>query len=248
MFAKDSGICVGGEMAERNNPTPNQNQLFGIFLELLAEPDFQALVAAVKPQHLEFLLSYLDSQSPGWRKRNKAAELAGYAGKPGSAQLSGQGSRVLKNPNVQQCMAAVFERAGCTLERDAKVISEAMTATRTRYLRGANNTIISTPAEPDHQTRLRAVVVKDRLLRIQTTTVTHQRLPAADSDAAASGEHDLCASCGEAMSKVAALNPADRALLRDITKFDQELRSADTPQQNAGEEHGELDAPGKNSC
>jgi hypothetical protein len=224
-------------MADQNNPTPNQNQLFDIFLELLAEPDFQALVAAVKPQHLEFLLSYLDSQSPGWRKRNKAAELAGYAaGKPGSAQLSVQGSRVLKNPNVQQCMAAVFERAGCTLERDAKVISEGMTATRTRYLKGENNTIISTPLEADHQTRLRAVELRHRLLRTQPASVTHQRLPAVDSGTTTSTEHELCPNCGEAMSKVAAFNPADRGLLRAIVKCDQELADSEAPlQQDAGE-------------
>lgn len=227
-------------MAERNNPTPNQNQLFDIFLEILAEPDFQALVAALKPQHLEFLLSYLDSQSPGWRKRNKAAELAGYAaGKPGSTQLSVQGSRVLKNPNVQQCMAAVFERAGCTLERDAKVISEAMTATRTRYLRGANNTIISTPAEPDHPTRLRAVVIKHCLLRTPSATATHQRLePAVSADMAQAVEHEVCANCRQALSKVADLDAPDRGLLRAIINSDQELANSETPQQQDAGESG----------
>lgn len=234
-------------MAERNNPTPNQNQLFDIFVELFAEPKVRELVAELKPQYLEFLLNILNRQSAGFANRTKSAELAGYAGEPGSVQLAVQGHRVLKNPKVQKVMAVVFERAGCTLELDARVIFEAMTATRTRYLRGADNTIISTPPEPDHATRLRAVELRHRLIRTPSTA-THQRLaPTVSAEMAQAGE-PVCAFCGEAMSKVAALNPADRALLRNITKLDQELRSAETPQQNAGEEHGELDAPGKNSC
>jgi hypothetical protein len=225
-------------MAERNNPSVDQDQLSAKLLKLLSE---------LNPQQFAFFESYFSRQSPAFGNATKASELARYAGEPGSVQLSVTGHRLLNNPKIRRCMEAAFEQAGCTLELDAKVIFEAMTATRTRYLCGPDNTIISTPPEPDHPARLRGLDMKYRLLRT-TATVTHQRLPAADSDTAPSGEHDLCASCGEAMSKVAALNPADRALLLDITKFDEELRSADTPQENAGEEHGELDAPGKNSC
>src|SRR5438105_5001352 len=122
-------------MAEQNNPPSNENEL----------SELPKLIARLNSRQRAFLLHYLNPQSPGFGNATKSAELTGYAGEPGSVQLSVQGHRVLNHPKTQRCMAAVFELAGCTLELDAKVMFEAMTATRTRYLKGENNTIISTP-------------------------------------------------------------------------------------------------------
>lgn len=214
-------------MAEQNKPPAEEEQFSAKLLQLLSE---------LNPQQFAFFRSYFSRQSTAFGNATKASELAGYAGEPGSVQLAVTGHRLLSNRKIRRCMEAVFEQAGCTLELDAKVIFEAMTATRTRYLKGENNAIISTPPEPDHQTRLHAVELRHRLLRTQPATVTHQRLPAVDSEATTSAEHELCPNCGEAMSKVAAINPADRGLLRAITKCDQELANSETPlQQDAGE-------------
>lgn len=225
-------------MAEQKNPSPNQNELPQPLLDLIAK---------LNPRQRAFLKHFINAQDPGFGNATKSAELSDYAGEPGSVQLSVQGHRLLNNPKIQRCMALVFEQAGCTLELDAKVIFEAMTATRTRYLRGPDNTIISTPPEPDHPTRLRGVEVKHRLLRTHSATVTYQRLPAAESVAATSAEHALCHNCGEALSKVAAISPADRSLLRSISNSDQELANSEIPQRHAGEENGDSKAAGKNS-
>ena len=215
------------KMAEKGNPSADQREISKKLLKLLSE---------LNPQRLAFFLSYFSRQSAGFGNATKATELAGYAGEPGSVQHSVQGHRLLNNPKIRRCMEAVFEQAGCTLELDAKVIFEGMTATRTRYLRGENNSIISTPPEPDHPTRLRSVELKHRLLRTQPANVTHQRLPAVDSEATTSSDHELCPSCREAMNRVAAFDPADRGLLRAITKCDQELANSETPlQRDAGE-------------
>ena len=216
-------------MAEQNNPTPHPNESFQKILTFIAE---------LNPRQHAFLQHYFNPQSPGFGNATKATEVAGYAGEPGSVQLAVQGHRLLNNPKIRRCMEAVFEEAGCTLELDAKVIYEGMTATRTRYLKGENNSVISTPPEPDHQTRLHAVELRHRLLRTQPATVTHQPLPAVDSEATTSSERQLCPNCGEAMSKVAAFDPADRGLLRAITNCDQELANSETPQQDGGEDHG----------
>jgi hypothetical protein len=225
-------------MAEQKNPSPNQNELPQPLLDLIAK---------LNSRQREFLKHFINAQDPGFGNATKSAELSDYAGEPGSVQLSVQGHRLLNNPKIQRCMALVFEQAGCTLELDAKVIFEAMTATRTRYLRGPDNTIISTPPEPDHPTRLRGVEVKHRLLRTHSATVTYQRLPAAESVAATSAEHGLCSRCGEATDKVAAVEPADRGLLRAITNCDQQLANSDAPQQRPGDEDGNSPA-GENSC
>ena len=221
-------------MAEPRNPSPNEDELSQQFLDL---------IAGLKPRQRAFLQHYLNPQSPGYGNATKSAELTGYAGEPGSVQLSVAGHRVAKNPKVQKVMAVVFERAGCTLELDAKVIFEAMTATRTRYLKGENNTIIATPPEPDHPTRVHAVEVKHRLLRSQPGTVTHQRLPAADSNREQAAEPEFCPGCREAQEQAAELGAADRAALRDVTKADDALRNAETPHKEAGDEREAADAP-----
>ncbi len=56
----------------------------------------------------------------------------------------------------------------------------------------------------------------------------------------------LCANCGQALGKVEKLDAADRDLLREIDKDDQELAKGETLQQETGEEHGVSDAPGNN--
>ena len=128
-------------------------------------------------------------------------------------------------------MEEIFEAAGCTLERDAKCVFEAMAATRTRYFIGPDGTIVSAPPEPDHQTRLRAVEIKHRLLRMPPAT-THQRLPAADFGGTKQAvENAVCPNCDEAMNKVTQLDAADRGLLRDIADSDEKLATCDVQDQ-----------------
>ena len=225
-------------MAEQSNLPADQDPLSAKLLQFLSE---------LNPQQFAFFQNYFSRQSAGFGNATKATELAGYAGEPGSVQLSVQGHRLLNNPKIRRCMETVFEQAGCTLELDAKVIFEAMTATRTHYLRGENNTIVSTPPQPDHQTRLRAVELRHRLLRTYSATGSRERLPTAESTTTTSAEHGLCPRCGEATDKVAAVDPADRGLLRAITNCDQELANSEIPQRHAGEENGYSQAAGKNS-
>src|SRR5450759_5783629 len=108
-------------MPEQSNPPADQDQLSAKLLKLLSE---------LNPQQFSFFRSFISWQNPGFGNATKATELAGYAGEPGSVQLSVQGHRLLNNPKIRRCMEAVFEEAGCTLELDAKVIFEGMTATR----------------------------------------------------------------------------------------------------------------------
>lgn len=216
-------------MPEQSNPPADQDQLSAKLLKLLSE---------LNPQQFAFFRSFISRQNAGFGNATKATALAGYAGEPGSVQLSVQGHRLLNNPKIRRCMEAVFEEAGCTLELDAKVIFEGMTATRTRYLRGESNTIISTPPEPDHQTRLRAVELRHRLLRTPPTA-THQRLaPTVSAEMAQAVEHEVCQNCREALAKVAELNAPDRGLLRAIINSDQELANSETPQQQDAGESG----------
>jgi len=215
-------------MAEQKIPSSNQEEVLQQLLDSIAE---------LKPRQRTFLQHYLNPHSPGYGNATKSAELTAYAGEPGSVQLSVQGHRLLHHPKTQRCMAAVFEQAGCTLELDAKVMFEALTATQTQYLRGPHNTIVSTPPQPDHPTRLRAVEIRHRLLRTQPATATHQHLPAVEVEATESADNELCRNCGEAMSRVATFDPADRGILRAITECDQELANSETrPQEDAQED------------
>ena len=127
-------------------------------------PELLAELTTLSPKRALFWRYLLDPTSAAFANKTKAAELAGYAGEPGSNQLAVQGHRIASDPKMQLRLAAAFEAAGLTPERDAEVLRDAYGATRSRCYLGPDGQLIFSPAEPDHPTRLRAVDMKHQIL------------------------------------------------------------------------------------
>jgi hypothetical protein len=90
-----------------------------------------------------------------------AAKIAGYRGD--GNQLAVQAAANLRNPRVRQSIEEVLEANGCTLDRAALAVAEAMQATKRRSFLAKNGKIVYAAAEPDHKIRLSAADVTFRL-------------------------------------------------------------------------------------
>jgi phage terminase small subunit len=195
----------------------------------------------LSPKQADFLRFYVDPQGPAFRNATKAAEWAGYKGAPGSVQLSVQGHRTLKNPAVQKCLAEVLAEAGCTLERDAQVLSEAMGAMQTKYLLGKNDQLIPTPAQPNHAARLRAVELKHRLLGASRRKVDESIAAPASTGTTQqlAGGEALSPEHAEAIQEVAALSAPERVSLCEVLDADEKLANFEAPEQDRSDEQDE---------
>ncbi len=190
----------------------------------------QQLLAKLSPKQRQFVSHYLNCQDAAFGNATKAAAAAGYAaGKRGSNQLAVQGHRNLANPDVQHCLEVFLELAGCTLERDARVLSDAMNATRHRFVVAAGQ-LVGTPEEPDHAIRLRAVELKHRLLRTgQRQRAVNSTAPTCATSSDYSNESiratDAMAeeNADPALAQLLNMDCADRAAFREAGEIERQL-------------------------
>lgn len=123
-----------------------------------------------------FVQHYTDPESPGFENATKAAELAGYKGKPGGTQLRVQGHENLTNPNIRGEVERVLVRAGATLEKVAEVLRQGMDATRVRVFMKKSGTLAYSKPLVDHAERRLAAETVAKLHGAFPTTRQQERM------------------------------------------------------------------------
>jgi len=177
------------------------------------------------PQELAFAHHYANPQSPGFSNRGRSAELAGYAGEPGSNQLSVQGHRLLKRQSVWQEVETELARQGFTPRRIARLLLGAMGAKQPKDVFDEQGKRV-TKMFDDHRIQLLGLEMthkicptKDELPKLTTEQLVAvlQQLPEEErkeifrkvekiSEEAVAGTHQAAASPH---------SPADRRLMND---------------------------------
>lgn len=109
-----------------------------------------------------FARSFADPESPAFGNATRAAQLAGYRGKPGSNQLAVQGHANLRNCKIRRSLDAILDGSGCTLELGAKRLRQALDAEQVRVALVAGKFVYSKPF-PDYRERRRAAELLFRL-------------------------------------------------------------------------------------
>jgi Terminase small subunit len=107
-----------------------------------------------------FAASYADPRGANGNG-TLAAKIAGYRGK--GTQLAVQASANLRNPKIRQSIAETLDANGCTVERAALAVAEAMEASKQRSFLAKSGKIVYAATEPDHKVRLHAAQITLRL-------------------------------------------------------------------------------------
>jgi len=172
-----------------------------------------------------------------------ASKIAGYRGR--NTQLAVQASVNLRNPRIRQAIAQALDEQGCTLERAAVAVADAMQATKRRSFLDKSGNIIYADAEPDHRTRLHAAAIRFHLepsAGFDDEEGVGEQVGGADQQAnpvAQNAEAGGLDRAGESdTDDLAQLNPADRALFERVAEIDVELAGLDRELDDRGGEHG----------
>jgi hypothetical protein len=175
----------------------------------------------------KFVKHYTDS-GPGRGNATKAAELAGYAGEAGSNQLAVAGHENLRNPKIRQVIDEALDEAGCTLTDCAKVLGEALQATKRKPFMNEGR-IVYAAAEPDFRSRIQAATIAIRLRGQPTLSPSRNAPPVADD---AGNESNVASHAATEHTEVArvleAMGPADKVLLRAAAELDSKLVGLDS--------------------
>jgi hypothetical protein len=127
--------------------------------KLRARP--QSLGKRLTLKQAAFLRHYTDPLSDGCGNATRASELAGYKGAPSSNQLSVQGCRNLRHPDIQEEISTELKKQGFTQQFAAKLLMSAMRATKVQVV--PNRRGKPAPCKfPDHHIRMQGF---DRAMR-----------------------------------------------------------------------------------
>ena len=108
-----------------------------------------------------------------------SAEIAKAAGLKDPVKSAAHVDRILAKPQVRAMMISALDEAGATIEKTARVVSEAMDAEEVKIFHSEAHGIVESDPHTDHQTRLRAAElsmkargVMDEKPQVQVNVVT----------------------------------------------------------------------------
>lgn len=116
----------------------------------------ESYVDGVVRKGLERQAMYVHLLGQGWGKRGAARE-AGYP-----ARIARTPNKVIETPELKAKMQAALKRQGATMDKAARVVSEAMNANLTASFEGE----VVQSAVPDHKTRVSAAKVTADLMGV----------------------------------------------------------------------------------
>ncbi len=193
-------------------------------------------------QH-DLLGHFTDRTSPGYGNGTKSAELANYAGLPGSNQLAVQASRTLKKARELGVLSPILIEKGCTLERAAERLSACLDAKRAREFISKDGKVVKGEAQDDYQQQRLAAKLVFQLHGAFGDADSQELSPAAachENDLAADQEQ-VSAEYRSAMAMVSESDTSDRESLRDVLECD--AKSAEfegrEPQSGTAEQSGQ---------
>jgi hypothetical protein len=190
-------------------------------------------------REFDLLSHFTDPSSPGYQNGTRSAELAHYAGSPGSSQLSVQGSRTLKKARKLGLLRPTLVEKGCTLERAAERLAACLDAKRTREFMTKDGKVIKGEPQDDHQQqRLAAKLVFELHGALDSaSSLERPSVAAVDPNGPAANQERVSEEYANAMAVLSETDAVDRESLRDVLECDQKsaVFEADEPQSGTEE-------------